>query len=103
MPASAIGMHAEVRIVSIPRAAQDRDMRRDEPVNPGRSPGEPSTARLPLDHPRRRDILSAHDAALAAGSPGYRDPATGLFVMTARYLSDRGYCCGNGCRHCPYC
>ena len=26
----------------------------------------------------------------------------GLFVFTAFYLSERGYCCGNGCRHCPY-
>jgi Family of unknown function (DUF5522) len=23
-------------------------------------------------------------------------------VLTARYLADRGWCCGNGCRHCPY-
>lgn len=26
----------------------------------------------------------------------------GLMVLTERYLSKRGYCCGNGCRHCPY-
>lgn len=26
----------------------------------------------------------------------------GLLVMTAKYLRERGYCCGNGCRHCPY-
>jgi len=26
----------------------------------------------------------------------------GLMVLTAKYLKDRGYCCGNGCRHCPY-
>jgi hypothetical protein len=24
------------------------------------------------------------------------------FVWTAHYLSKRGYCCKNGCRHCPY-
>ncbi len=23
-------------------------------------------------------------------------------VFTASYLKRRGYCCGNGCRHCPY-
>lgn len=23
-------------------------------------------------------------------------------VFTARFLARRGYCCGNGCRHCPY-
>lgn len=26
----------------------------------------------------------------------------GLLVFTAKYLWDRGSCCGNGCRHCPY-
>lgn len=26
----------------------------------------------------------------------------GLMVLTAKFLLDRGYCCGNGCRHCPY-
>ena len=26
----------------------------------------------------------------------------GLMVMTEKYHLDRGYCCGNGCRHCPY-
>jgi hypothetical protein len=26
----------------------------------------------------------------------------GLYVFTARYLLKRGYCCGSGCRHCPY-
>ena len=23
-------------------------------------------------------------------------------VFTAPYLLRRGYCCGSGCRHCPY-
>jgi hypothetical protein len=22
--------------------------------------------------------------------------------MTEAYQINRGYCCGNGCRHCPY-
>ncbi len=26
----------------------------------------------------------------------------GLMVLTAAYLRKRGYCCGSGCRHCPY-
>jgi len=26
----------------------------------------------------------------------------GLLVMTADFLLKRGYCCDNGCRHCPY-
>jgi Family of unknown function (DUF5522) len=63
---------------------------------------EPHPDRLPPDHPRRAEVLAAHAGALAAGSPGYPDPATGLFVQTAASLLDRGECCGNGCRHCPY-
>jgi iron complex transport system substrate-binding protein len=30
----------------------------------------------------------------------YRDGET--MVFTASYLQRRGYCCGSGCRHCPY-
>lgn len=26
----------------------------------------------------------------------------GLMVLTRRYLLNRGYCCENRCRHCPY-
>ena len=26
----------------------------------------------------------------------------GFVVFTEQYLLDRGYCCGNGCLHCPY-
>jgi hypothetical protein len=25
-----------------------------------------------------------------------------LVVFTAQYLLERGYCCGNGCKNCPY-
>jgi hypothetical protein len=26
----------------------------------------------------------------------------GYIVFTEKFLKDRGYCCGSGCRHCPY-
>ncbi|MBI3925193.1 MAG: hypothetical protein HY319_06605 [Armatimonadetes bacterium] len=26
----------------------------------------------------------------------------GRMVLTERFLLRRGYCCGSGCRHCPY-
>jgi len=26
----------------------------------------------------------------------------GLVVFTAAFHLKRGYCCGSGCRHCPY-
>ena len=63
---------------------------------------EPHPTRLPPDDPHHAEILTAHSAALAAGEAGYLDPATGLFVMTAGYLAERGTCCDSGCRHCPY-
>ena len=48
------------------------------------------------------EAQARHDAAVAAGEPGYVDPDTGLFVLTAAYLASKGECCGSGCRHCPY-
>lgn len=26
----------------------------------------------------------------------------GYMVFTEKYHLDRGYCCGNGCKHCPF-
>jgi len=26
----------------------------------------------------------------------------GLMVLTEHFLKERGYCCDNNCRHCPY-
>jgi hypothetical protein len=49
-----------------------------------------------------QSIRQAHDVAVNAGEAGYLDPATGLFVLTSAYLAERGSCCGQGCRHCPY-
>ncbi len=46
--------------------------------------------------------LQIHIAACRRGESGYIDPDTGLFVMTSVYLRERDYCCGSGCRHCPY-
>jgi hypothetical protein len=62
----------------------------------------PRADRLAADAVGRDRILAAHEAAMAAGEAGYLDPTSGLFVLTASYLSDRGWCCGEGCRHCPY-
>ena len=61
-----------------------------------------TASRLPADDPRRAEILAAHRDAVAAGEAGYLDPATGLFVFTAAYLTERGTCCDSKCRHCPY-
>jgi hypothetical protein len=37
---------------------------------------------------------------LVEGEDFYREGAS--IVFTARFLLRRGYCCRNGCRHCPY-
>ena len=39
--------------------------------------------------------------ALAEGLDYYFNE-DGYLVFTTRYLLKRGYCCGNGCRNCPY-
>jgi hypothetical protein len=68
----------------------------------GRPLDEPHPSRLGPDDPGRREILAAHRAAMAASAPGYLDPRTGLYVLTAAFLAERGTCCDRGCRHCPY-
>ena len=38
---------------------------------------------------------------LIEGEDFYYDEE-GLMVLTEKYHLEKGYCCGNGCRHCPY-
>lgn len=61
----------------------------------------PHPSRLDLRRPGALAVLEAHERAVDAGQSGYIDPGTGLYVMTAPYLWQRG-CCGRGCRHCPF-
>jgi len=68
----------------------------------GRPLSEPHPSRLDPGHPRRAEILAAHDEAVRQGEPGYTDPDTGLYVLTAAFLAERPTCCHSGCRHCPY-
>ncbi len=63
---------------------------------------EPLPHRLPAAPARRDEIRRRHAAAISANQSVYPDPESGLMVFTARFLADRGYCCGSGCRHCPY-
>ena len=63
---------------------------------------EPHPSRLDPDHPQRELVLELHAAALERGEAGYLDPGSGLYVLTAGYLAQRGYCCNHGCRHCPF-
>jgi len=32
----------------------------------------------------------------------YYHSEEGYIVFTSKYLLKRGYCCQNGCKHCPY-
>ncbi|KAJ2724047.1 hypothetical protein GGI07_002252 [Coemansia sp. Benny D115] len=43
-----------------------------------------------------------HKKALENNERSYIDPATGYTAFTELSHLDRGYCCGNTCRHCPY-
>ena len=63
---------------------------------------DPHPDRLSPFHRMYAQIVAAHAAALDAGEDGYSDPESGLFVLTAAFLADRGTCCEKGCRHCPY-
>ncbi|MES2647757.1 MAG: DUF5522 domain-containing protein [Bacteroidota bacterium] len=38
---------------------------------------------------------------LVEGIDYYYTPE-GFMVLTETYHQERGYCCGNGCRHCPF-
>lgn len=38
---------------------------------------------------------------LKAGEDFYYNEL-GYFVFTEQYHLKKGYCCGNGCKHCPY-
>jgi ATP-binding cassette subfamily B (MDR/TAP) protein 1 len=43
-----------------------------------------------------------HDEACQQGLKTYLDPKTGYQVFTAIAHQERGWCCGSGCRHCPF-
>lgn len=47
-------------------------------------------------------IERLHEEACRRGERSYVDPDTGYLVFTRLEHEDRGYCCGSGCRHCPY-
>jgi len=58
-----------------------------------------------LFHHADSNAFQPVDTALLKGSLNEsKDYYTenGAMVFTASYLQRRGYCCGSGCRHCPY-
>lgn len=47
------------------------------------------------------DDKSAESPSFKEGVDYYVDE-NGLYIMTKAYLLRRGFCCHQGCRHCPY-
>ena len=62
----------------------------------------PHPTRLAVRHPAYAANLECHEAAIARNDDCYVDPVTGYQVFTARLLWERGFCCDQGCRHCPW-
>jgi hypothetical protein len=46
--------------------------------------------------------FSAFSKISKLDSDDYYLTPEGFRVFTEKYLLKRGYCCKNGCRHCPY-
>ncbi|HSC54785.1 MAG TPA: DUF5522 domain-containing protein [Phnomibacter sp.] len=45
--------------------------------------------------------MAASKKELIEGEDFYYN-ADGYVVLTEKFHLDRGECCGNGCKHCPY-
>jgi len=54
-----------------------------------------------MDNPKKSSDNKNADNPLIENVDYYIDE-NGLLVFTAAYHLKRGYCCKNGCRHCPY-
>lgn len=59
-------------------------------------------SRIGTDSPYYEEIIRRHKNAINKNENTYVDPVTEYDVFTSAYLLSRGYCCGAGCRHCPY-
>ncbi|MEM4270983.1 MAG: DUF5522 domain-containing protein [Candidatus Pacearchaeota archaeon] len=62
----------------------------------------PHISRLSPDNVFYEKILDLHEKACRADQITYDDPETGFTVFTYTFLKNRGFCCENKCRHCPY-
>lgn len=60
------------------------------------------------DTNKNKDSSKSEDSERGSLPPGELEGADyyfnndGYVVFTAKYLLERGYCCGNGCKNCPY-
>jgi hypothetical protein len=53
-----------------------------------------------MNGPQKQSEKERSSSALVEGVDFHFE--NGLMVLSAKFLRDRGYCCGNLCRHCPY-
>ncbi|WP_461140087.1 DUF5522 domain-containing protein [Spirosoma pomorum] len=53
----------------------------------------PKSTAVPAGSPQSTPALTDED---------YYMTPDGFLVFTAAYHQKRGYCCKNGCRHCPF-
>ena len=47
-------------------------------------------------------LVTGYSFYVGTGKLTYKDPSTGYQVFTELAHTQRGKCCGSGCRHCPY-
>jgi len=52
--------------------------------------------------PEQAIALARAEFSGESAPPDFYLDTDGRTVFTAAYHLKRGYCCGNGCRHCPY-
>ncbi len=50
----------------------------------------------------KKDIKTSTEGESEQLSPSSFYVENGKYVFTEVFHLKRGYCCGNGCRHCPY-
>ncbi|MFT6844252.1 MAG: hypothetical protein ACJAUV_000426 [Flavobacteriales bacterium] len=48
------------------------------------------------------DDMSGFNKNPKLDSEDYYMSEEGFLIFTEKYLLKRGYCCQNGCKHCPY-
>gem|GEM_PF-987987 len=62
---------------------------------------EPFAAKKRTLQPMTNEFFSSDKRSNLAKDEYYYS-TEGFLVFTEKYLLKRGYCCQNGCRHCPY-
>lgn len=72
-------------------------------INPGASVKLTKVMKNEEEVETRKDASVSDEqpeSALVDGLDYYLE--NGLMVFTPHFLRRRGYCCDNGCRHCPF-